>query len=91
MGNGYGSNWNQFKFPQGLFIEPKTQMLFVADVSNNRVQKRYPNGEIKTAAGQPNGDGGSTANKLDGPKSVFVDEMKMFMLLIGVIKGYNYG
>jgi len=74
MGNGYGTNLDQFEFPQGLFIEPKTQILYVTDASNNRVQKRYPNGTIKIAAGQMNGEGGSALNKLNGPKSVFADE-----------------
>ncbi|CAF3821898.1 unnamed protein product, partial [Rotaria sp. Silwood1] len=74
MGNGYGTNPDQLQFPDGLFIEPKTQILYVADVSNNRVQKRYPNGEIKTAAGQSNGAGGSTSDKLDGPRDIFADE-----------------
>ena len=74
MGNGYGLKPDQFKFPQGIFIEAKTQIMYVADVSNNRVQKRYPNGEIKTAAGQSNGDAGSSAEKLNGPKDVFADE-----------------
>ncbi len=74
MGNGYGTNLDQFKFPQGLFIEPKTQILYVTDASNNRVQKLFPNGDIKIAAGQINGEGGSALNQLYGPKSVFADE-----------------
>ena len=74
MGNGYGSDPNQLKYGDGLFIEPKTHILYVADGANNRVQKLYPNGEIKTAAGQPNGDGGSTADLLTSPSDVFADE-----------------
>ncbi|CAF3752831.1 unnamed protein product [Rotaria sp. Silwood1] len=73
IGNGYGSGPDQLQFPQGLFIEPKTQILYVADVSNNRVQ-RYQNGEIKTAAGQANASSGSTSDKLNGPRDVFADE-----------------
>jgi DNA-binding beta-propeller fold protein YncE len=74
IGNGYGSKPDQFEFPQGLFIEPKTQIIYVTDASNNRVQKLYPNGKIKTAAGQSSTAGGSAPNQLDGPKSVFADE-----------------
>jgi sugar lactone lactonase YvrE len=74
MGNGIGPNPDQLTFAQGLFIEPKTQIMYVADVSNNRVQKLYPNGQIATAAGQSDTRGGSTANKLNGPKDVFADE-----------------
>ncbi|CAF3100602.1 unnamed protein product, partial [Rotaria sp. Silwood2] len=74
IGNGYGKRSDQLQYPEGLFIEPKTQILYVADASNNRIQKRYPSGEIKTAAGQANGAGGSTPNKLYSPGHVFADE-----------------
>ncbi|UJR18373.1 hypothetical protein I4U23_005277 [Adineta vaga] len=74
MGSGYGTGPDQFQFPEGLFLEPKTQILYVTDVSNNRVQKRYLNGEIKTAAGQANCAGGSTPDKLSGPRDVVADE-----------------
>ena len=62
------------KFPEGLFIEPKTQILYVADVSNNRIQKRYPNGKIETAAGHSNGEAGTTSDKLWGPVDIVADE-----------------
>jgi len=71
---GYGTGSDQLNFPSGLFIEPKTQILYVADIFNNRVQKRYPNGEIKTAAGQSNGTGGTTSDTLWKPVGVFADE-----------------
>jgi hypothetical protein len=74
IGNGYGTDPDQLQFPEGLFIEPKTQILYVADVSNNRVQKRYPNGKIETAAGQASGASGSTSDKLNGPRDIFADE-----------------
>ena len=73
-GHGYGSRPDQFKYADGLFIEPKTQILYVADAANNRVQKLYPNGKIETAAGSPDGDGGSTADRLTSPSGVFADE-----------------
>ena len=73
-GNGYGSLPDQFKYADGLFIEPKTQILYVADAANNRVQKRYPNGKLETAAGRSDGEGGSTADKLTSPSGVFADE-----------------
>jgi len=72
-GNGYGSAPDQFKFIEGLFIEPKTQILYVADAGNNRVQKLSPNGKISTAAGKANGAGGSTPDKLTSPVDVFAD------------------
>ncbi|CAF1009957.1 unnamed protein product [Rotaria magnacalcarata] len=74
MGNGDGSKPDQLAFAQGLFIELTTQILYVADVSNNRVQKRYPDGRIETAAGQSNGASGSSSEKLSGPKDVVADQ-----------------
>ncbi|CAF4430403.1 unnamed protein product, partial [Adineta steineri] len=74
LGNGYGIGPDQLRFPHGLFIEPKTQILYIADVSSNRVQKMYPNGKIETAAGQANGDAGSTSDKLNGPRDIFAAE-----------------
>ncbi|CAF1487346.1 unnamed protein product [Rotaria sordida] len=72
--SGYGTGPNQLNYPNGIFIEPKTQILYIADVGNHRVQKRYPNGEIITAAGDPHGRAGSTPDKLNCPVDVFADE-----------------
>ncbi|CAF1128770.1 unnamed protein product [Adineta steineri] len=70
----HGIRRDQLTFPEGLFIDSKTQILYVADAGNNYVLKRYPNGEIKIAAGQSNGASGSTSNKLNAPIDVFADE-----------------
>jgi sugar lactone lactonase YvrE len=74
MGNGYGSKPDQLKFPEGLFIEPKTQIIYVTDAGNNRVQKIYPNGKVATAAGQTDGSAGSSQKKLESPIRTFADE-----------------
>jgi sugar lactone lactonase YvrE len=74
LGNSSGSGPYQLTFPGGLFLEAKTQILYIADLSNNRVQKRYPNGEVITAAGQADGTAGTTADKLAIPVDVFADE-----------------
>lgn len=74
FGNGYGTDLDQLQFPEGLFIEPKTQILYVADVSSNNVKKRYPNGDIQMAAGQANGASGSSPDQLNGPREIFADE-----------------
>lgn len=60
--------------PLGIFIEPKTQILYVTDAHNNRIQKVYPNGEVKTAAGSPNGTGGSSPSTLWNPVHAVADE-----------------
>ncbi|CAF1669593.1 unnamed protein product, partial [Adineta ricciae] len=69
-----GDKDNYFSFPSGLFIEPKTQILYVSDITYNYVLKRYPNGKIQVAAGQSDHTSGSTSDKLDGPKGVYADE-----------------
>ncbi|CAF3789758.1 unnamed protein product [Rotaria magnacalcarata] len=74
IGNGYGSHFDQLSLPSGLFIEAKTQILYVSDNTNNRIQKRYPTGEIKTAAGKADGTGGTTLDKLSNPVDVVADE-----------------
>ncbi|CAF1558213.1 unnamed protein product, partial [Rotaria sordida] len=71
IGNGMGSGPDQLYLPNGIFIEPKTHILYIADMSNSRIQKRYPNGDIKTAAGQANGTSGKAPNMLSGPADIF--------------------
>ena len=73
LGNGSGSEPQQLAFPDGWFLEPQTQILYIADLSNNQVQKRYPNGEVVTAAGQADGTSGTTADKLATPVDAFAD------------------
>lgn len=71
---GYGSGSNDLDLPLGIFIEPKTQILYVADGHNNRIQKRYPNGQVETAAGQADGTGGSSPSTLANPVHAVADE-----------------
>lgn len=73
-GDGTGPSRNDFIFPGGLFIEPKTQILYVADIQNNRVLKGLGYGEIVTVAGQADGTGGSTPDTLWSPVDVYADE-----------------
>ena len=71
---GYGTGPNELNLPLGIFIEPKTQILYIADGHNNRIQKRYPNGQVETAAGQANGTGGSSPSTLANPVHAVADE-----------------
>ena len=71
---GYGSGPNELSLPLGLFIEPKTQILYIADGQNNRIQKVYPNGKVVTAAGQADGSGGSSTSTLANPVHATADE-----------------
>jgi sugar lactone lactonase YvrE len=73
IGNGYGTGPDQLSFPGGLFMESTTQILYVTDISNNRIQKRYPDGRVVTAAGQSNGAAGFDSDHLWSPVDVFAD------------------
>lgn len=63
---GFGHGEKQLNYPTGIFIEPNSQIIYVADTGNDRIQKRYPNGTIVTAVG---------ANQnLSRPQDVIADE-----------------
>jgi sugar lactone lactonase YvrE len=70
-GNGTGSNANQLANPQGIFIDT-TGNIYIADYSNNRVQKWIPNATAGiTVAGT--GLPGANYNQLYGPWQIFLD------------------
>ena len=48
--------------------------MYIVDSHGNRIQKRYPNGEIKTATGQTNSTSGSTSDTLSNPVDIVADE-----------------
>lgn len=62
----YGQGPENLNFPTGIFIEPNSQIIYVADTGNHRIQKRYPNGTIVTAAG--------FGQSLSYPQDVVADE-----------------
>ena len=74
LGNGHVPSQNDFAFPGGLYLEPKTQLLYIADIQNNRILKSMGYGEVVTVAGQADGTSGSTADKLWLPVDVYADE-----------------
>ena len=63
---GLGHGPKQLNHPRGIFIEPNSQIIYVADTGNNRIQKRYPNGTIVTAV--------SANQNLSRPQDVIADE-----------------
>jgi sugar lactone lactonase YvrE len=65
---------NQLDGPRGLFFDQKTQILYIADRDNHRVQQFLPNGQIRTIAGDPNGNSGTGNNRLNQPSAIYVDE-----------------
>ena len=75
LGNGTtGTSSNQLSGPRGLFYDQKTKILYIADRDNNRIQQLLPNGQIRTVAGDPNGNPGTDHNQLNSPSAIYVDE-----------------
>ncbi|CAF0960958.1 unnamed protein product [Rotaria sordida] len=69
-----GTSSNQLNGPRGLFFDQKTQILYIADRDNHRIQQLLPNGQIKTIAGDPNGTPGNSSDRLNQPSAIYVDE-----------------
>lgn len=70
--HGNGSASNQFGFPAGGIALDAVGNIYVADYSNNRVQKWVPGAASGITVAGGNGVG-SNANQLYYPKDVFVD------------------
>ncbi|CAF3702625.1 unnamed protein product [Rotaria sp. Silwood1] len=69
-----GTSLNQLNGPRGLFFDQKTQILYIADRDNHRIQQLLPNGQIKTIAGDPNGTPGTSNDRLNQPSAIYIDE-----------------
>ena len=69
-----GTSSNQLNGPRGLYFDQKTQISYISDRNNHRIQQVLPNGEIKTIAGDPNGNSGTGNDRLNQPSAIYVDE-----------------
>jgi sugar lactone lactonase YvrE len=64
-----GSTLNKLSNPYGLFVEPTTSIIWIADTGNNRVVKWLsPSTGVLVC-----GSAGSNANQFNGPQGLFVD------------------
>ena len=70
-GNGSGSN--QVFLANSVFIPAGSDVLYVADSNNNRIQKWLPNSSSATTVAGGQGKG-SNATQLNNPKALYVDE-----------------
>ena len=70
-----GSRADHLSEPQGIFVDKTTGGLYIADLTNHRIQK-WPKGAKKgvTVAGSSDGDPGSDASSLDRSYGLRVDE-----------------
>lgn len=67
-----GSGANQLNNPWNIYLDPQTDILYIADSQNHRIVKWLPNATSGiTIIGT--GSAGSLANQLNTPKDVFVD------------------
>lgn len=69
---GQGLSANQLSNPMGVFVDPSGK-IYIADFSNNRIQKWIPGAGGTTIAGG-NGNG-AAANQLSSPNDVFVNAL----------------
>jgi gliding motility-associated-like protein len=71
-GNGQGNNANQLSNPDRLYVDA-AGVLYIPDLSNNRIQKWLPGATSGITVAGGNGTG-SAANQFSRPTSVFVDQ-----------------
>ncbi|CAF1610713.1 unnamed protein product [Adineta ricciae] len=72
--------------PQGIYVDKTTQALYIADLTNHRIQK-WPNGakEGVTVAGSSEGDPGSDAKSLDRPYGLRFDEVTKTLYIVDLL------
>ncbi|CAF1644974.1 unnamed protein product [Rotaria sp. Silwood1] len=69
-----GTALRELNVPYGMYVEPTTSIIYVADSGNNRILKYFPGSMTGTAvAGNSSGWYGVTADTLSFPWSVVVD------------------
>ncbi|CAF1634841.1 unnamed protein product, partial [Didymodactylos carnosus] len=76
----FGCTQNQLNFPTAIYIDSATNILYIVDTNNNRVQQLLLNSsssEITTIAGDGiNCTFGSTSEKLSNPMGIIVDQQQ---------------
>lgn len=68
-GNGLGSSTNQINWAYGLFVEPITSIIWIADTNNHRIVKWSSPSTGSVVCGSF----GSAANQFNYPNGLFVD------------------
>ena len=69
-GNGVGNAINSLDNPTGLFVDPNTYAVWIADKNNNRIVKWSSSAQVMAVYGNGSGSG---ANQFRNPSGVFVD------------------
>jgi sugar lactone lactonase YvrE len=85
-GNGQGSAANQLSNPAGICLSRLDGSLYIADDSNNRIQKWVQNATSGTTiAGSPNGISGSTPYLLNSPFGVAIDDEENYLYVSDIV------
>ncbi|CAF4060954.1 unnamed protein product, partial [Adineta steineri] len=72
-GNGYGNQFNQLSYPQGIYVDDDHQIIYIADHDNHRiVQWKYGATNGQVVAGR--NEEGNRRYQLNGPRDVIVDK-----------------
>jgi sugar lactone lactonase YvrE len=79
-GNGQGTASNQLYAPFSFYITKKTKTIYIADTSNNRIQRWYEGGQDGvTIAGDPNGVAGSNASMFINTYGIAVNDDETYL------------
>jgi DNA-binding beta-propeller fold protein YncE len=77
-GNGSGTNISQLSYPYGMFVEPNTSIIWIADSGNNRVVKWSSPSTVVLIAGSF----GINSNQFNNPMGLFVDLTASYTLYV---------
>ncbi|CAF1154893.1 unnamed protein product [Adineta steineri] len=81
-----GPRADHLKEPQGIFVDKTTNDLYIADLTNHRIQKWLKDAkEGITVAGSSDGDPGSDAKSLDRPYGLRVDEETKTLYIVDLL------
>ncbi|CAF1000805.1 unnamed protein product [Adineta steineri] len=73
--NYQGTTSEYLSSPEGIYVDGNSGTVYVADFSNNRIQKWEKDAQNgTTVAGRSTGEGGSDHESLARPSSVWVDD-----------------
>ena len=89
-----GNASDQLNTPWNIYVDPTTNILYIADSLNHRIQKWLPGASNGTTVAGITGIPGSNATLLNTPKDIFVDSSQNMYIadaLNSRIQFYRYG
>jgi DNA-binding beta-propeller fold protein YncE len=78
-GNGYGSGNHQLNRPYGVCVSKKTGAIYIADTSNNRIQRWSPGATSGVTIAGIVGTSGTDSTLLNAPAAVALSPNETFL------------